>query len=524
MSPTTAPTVRRRCLGRVSSCRRPTRSRRRLTTQSPTPRQVVDVTRVDGEALVEQRPSRSRTAAQDATLLPGHREGRARPARSASGCGATCETVPGRRLELATGSSTSRSPSSRSPRCRSSAPSTLPQHQPTADGLNWAALAECESGGNPQAVNPAGPVLRRSTSSRCPPGSPSAASGCPPSISAAEQTYRAQLLYNRSGAGPWPVCGRNLFTQVTDDAPQADAAAALLGPVGRPCAGRPARHRGRPSSLGQNFVIDANTVRRIVRAAGVGPDDVVLEVGPGLGSLTLGLLAAVSRRSSRSRSTRCSPARCRRDRREARPPTYADSADSVVHGGRPAADPAARPAADRARRQPAVQRRRAGAAAPAGDPPVAPAGLVMVQAEVADRLAAPPGSKIVRRAVGQGGVVRRRTSGRRRGPHRLLAGAQRRLRAGRDGAPRAAGHDARAATRSSTWSTRPSRSAARRCGPRWPAGPARRPRPSRRCVAAGIDPSGPRRGARRDGVRPAGGAPPARVRGDHAARWRTSAT
>ncbi|MGH3424593.1 MAG: ribosomal RNA small subunit methyltransferase A, partial [Nocardioidaceae bacterium] len=46
---------------------------------------------------------------------------------------------------------------------------------------------------------------------------------------------------------------------------------------------------------GQNFVIDANTVRRIVRVAGVGPDDVVLEVGPGLGSLTLALLERVRR-------------------------------------------------------------------------------------------------------------------------------------------------------------------------------------------------------------------------------------
>ncbi|MCS5718546.1 16S rRNA (adenine(1518)-N(6)/adenine(1519)-N(6))-dimethyltransferase RsmA [Herbiconiux sp. CPCC 205763] len=44
--------------------------------------------------------------------------------------------------------------------------------------------------------------------------------------------------------------------------------------------------------LGQNFVIDANTVRKIVRVAGVEPGDVVLEVGPGLGSLTLGLLEA----------------------------------------------------------------------------------------------------------------------------------------------------------------------------------------------------------------------------------------
>jgi 16S rRNA (adenine1518-N6/adenine1519-N6)-dimethyltransferase len=46
---------------------------------------------------------------------------------------------------------------------------------------------------------------------------------------------------------------------------------------------------------GQNFVVDANTVRRIVRVAGVGPQDVVIEVGPGLGSLTLALLPRVSR-------------------------------------------------------------------------------------------------------------------------------------------------------------------------------------------------------------------------------------
>ena len=44
--------------------------------------------------------------------------------------------------------------------------------------------------------------------------------------------------------------------------------------------------------LGQNFVIDANTVRRIVATAGVEAGQSVVEVGPGLGSLTLGLLAA----------------------------------------------------------------------------------------------------------------------------------------------------------------------------------------------------------------------------------------
>lgn len=46
---------------------------------------------------------------------------------------------------------------------------------------------------------------------------------------------------------------------------------------------------------GQNFVVDANTVRRIVRLAGVGSTDTVLEVGPGLGSLTLALLDAQAR-------------------------------------------------------------------------------------------------------------------------------------------------------------------------------------------------------------------------------------
>src|ERR687889_1538531 len=52
---------------------------------------------------------------------------------------------------------------------------------------------------------------------------------------------------------------------------------------------RPTKQRG------QNFVIDPNTVRRIVRAAGVGADDVVVEIGPGLGSLTLALLGVVDR-------------------------------------------------------------------------------------------------------------------------------------------------------------------------------------------------------------------------------------
>lgn len=45
-------------------------------------------------------------------------------------------------------------------------------------------------------------------------------------------------------------------------------------------------------TLGQNFVIDGNTIRRIVSVANIGATETVLEVGPGLGSLTLGLLDA----------------------------------------------------------------------------------------------------------------------------------------------------------------------------------------------------------------------------------------
>ena len=56
------------------------------------------------------------------------------------------------------------------------------------------------------------------------------------------------------------------------------------------------RHGVRPSrALGQNFVVDPNTVRRIVRLAGVEPGDHVVEVGAGLGALTLALAEAGAR-------------------------------------------------------------------------------------------------------------------------------------------------------------------------------------------------------------------------------------
>lgn len=57
-----------------------------------------------------------------------------------------------------------------------------------------------------------------------------------------------------------------------------------------------AEHGLTPSrALGQNFLADPNTARRIVRLAGIAPGDTVLEVGPGLGSLTLALVEAGAR-------------------------------------------------------------------------------------------------------------------------------------------------------------------------------------------------------------------------------------
>ncbi len=76
--------------------------------------------------------------------------------------------------------------------------------------LNWFALAQCESGGNPSAVNPAGyyGLYQFDLGTWAGVGG----SGNPIDASSSEQLYRAQLLYASRGAQPWPVCGPLLFT------------------------------------------------------------------------------------------------------------------------------------------------------------------------------------------------------------------------------------------------------------------------------------------------------------------------
>jgi uncharacterized protein YabE (DUF348 family) len=79
----------------------------------------------------------------------------------------------------------------------------------SVDGLNWGALAHCESGGNATAVGGNGTyfgLYQFSLGAWASVGG----SGSPVDASAAEQTYRAKLLYERRGAGAWPYCGQFL--------------------------------------------------------------------------------------------------------------------------------------------------------------------------------------------------------------------------------------------------------------------------------------------------------------------------
>lgn len=78
-----------------------------------------------------------------------------------------------------------------------------------ADGLNWSALAACESGGRPDAVDPSGTyggLYQFDTGTWQSLGG----SGRPQDASAGEQTMRAKKLYVQRGASPWPHCGRRL--------------------------------------------------------------------------------------------------------------------------------------------------------------------------------------------------------------------------------------------------------------------------------------------------------------------------
>ncbi|MFF5446928.1 ubiquitin-like domain-containing protein [Streptomyces sp. NPDC012888] len=86
----------------------------------------------------------------------------------------------------------------------------LPTSVAGADGLDWGALAQCESGGRPGAVDPSGTyggLYQFDVRTWQGLGG----SGRPQDASGAEQTYRAKKLYVQRGASPWPHCGRRLY-------------------------------------------------------------------------------------------------------------------------------------------------------------------------------------------------------------------------------------------------------------------------------------------------------------------------
>jgi 16S rRNA (adenine1518-N6/adenine1519-N6)-dimethyltransferase len=146
---------------------------------------------------------------------------------------------------------------------------------------------------------------------------------------------------------------------------------------------RPSKQRG------QNFVTDANTVRRIVIASSVAGDDVVLEVGPGLGSLTLGLLQAARRVIAIEIDDRLAAQLPRTV--AARLPARADGL-TVINADALRVDATPEPPTA------VVANLPYNVAVPVLLHLLATfdswnRGLVMVQAEVADRLAAKPGSK-----------------------------------------------------------------------------------------------------------------------------------
>jgi uncharacterized protein YabE (DUF348 family) len=88
---------------------------------------------------------------------------------------------------------------------------SAPAPSGSSGGLNWAALAQCESGGNPNAVSANGlyfGLYQFSISTWQSVGG----SGNPTDASSAEQTRRAQILYDRAGSSPWPVCGSRLYS------------------------------------------------------------------------------------------------------------------------------------------------------------------------------------------------------------------------------------------------------------------------------------------------------------------------
>jgi uncharacterized protein YabE (DUF348 family) len=172
---------------------------------------AITVTRVDGKRVTEDFPIAFRTVRkEDASLYKGDTKVLQRGRHGVLRRTYTIGLVDGKRVSKLM----SREVRVSEPVDRVVAVGTKPR--PTysggvvgADGLNWPALARCESGGNPRAVSPGGTyrgLYQFSLSTWRGVGG----SGDPIDASSSEQTYRAKLLYKRSGRSAWPHCGQYL--------------------------------------------------------------------------------------------------------------------------------------------------------------------------------------------------------------------------------------------------------------------------------------------------------------------------
>ena len=149
--------------------------------------------------------------------------------------------------------------------------------------------------------------------------------------------------------------------------------------------------------LGQNFVIEPGSVRQIAALAGARPGDVILEVGPGLGSLTLALLEAALRADARLVAVEIDPLLADQLPKTIaeRAPDGADrvtvlTADALAVGEQDLGPPAPTVLAANLPYNVAVPVVLNLLAAL----PSVERGVVMVQAEVADRMCAGPGSRV----------------------------------------------------------------------------------------------------------------------------------
>ena len=173
---------------------------------------AITVTRIDGKRVVEDFPIDFRTIRKDdPSLYRGETKVLQRGRHGVLRRTYTINTVNGKRVSKLM----AREVRVSDPVDRIIAVGTKPRPSygsksvPGADDLNWPALARCESGGNPRAVSSGGTyrgLYQFSLSTWRGVGG----SGDPIDASSAEQTYRAKLLYKRSGRSPWPHCGRYL--------------------------------------------------------------------------------------------------------------------------------------------------------------------------------------------------------------------------------------------------------------------------------------------------------------------------